>query len=224
MSDHTITHHPNLAHHFDDLEQQYASANLGMWIFLATEVMFFGGLFAGYAAYRWSMPEAWAEGSQHMNWQLGTLNTAILLVSSYCVALAVHAAQTGHRRQIVWYLIATIVFGTIFLGIKGYEYWHHYHEHLFPGPHFEVKHLNNPDVNPRSVALFMSFYLAMTGLHATHMIVGIVILAIIAWMAHRGRFSPEYYTPVEITGLYWHFVDVVWVFLFPMLYLIEIKT
>jgi cytochrome c oxidase subunit 3 len=224
MSEHAIAHHEKLAHHFDDMEQQYASANLGMWIFLATEVMFFGGLFAAYGIYRWMMHDAFAEGSKHMNYYLGTLNTAVLLVSSYCVVLAVHAAEVNKRRQIVGYLLATIALAITFLVVKGFEYSHHYHEHLFPGPHFEVKHPFNPDVDPREVAIFMSLYLAMTGLHALHMVIGIGVLSVIAWMAHRGDFSPEYRTPLEMSGLYWHFVDVVWVFLFPLIYLIELPT
>lgn len=211
----------HVAHHFDDAEQQFEAAQMGMWLFLATEVLFFGGMFGGYAVYRSYYPAAFAEGSRHLNLILGTINTAVLLCSSLTMALAVHAAQTGNRRRIVGFLITTIVLGATFLGIKAVEYSHKFHEHLVPGAHFQLEHMTDDGIAAGNVQLFFSFYFAMTGMHALHMVIGIGIIATIAILASRNRFSPEYYTPVEMTGLYWHFVDIVWVFLFPLLYLIH---
>lgn len=202
-----------LAHHFDDLKQQQESATLGMWTFLITEVLFFGGLFAGYAQYRIRYPEAYAAASHHLDITLGAINTAVLIASSLTIALAVRGAQTGRRKATAGLLMSTVVLGLVFLGIKAVEYGHKFHEHLVPGRTFSFD-------GPRESQLFFSFYFAMTGMHALHMIIGVVLVTIIAYFAWRGKYSPEYYSPVEVTGLYWHFVDIVWIFLFPMLYLI----
>ena len=207
-------HSKALAHQFDDLEQQEEADTLGMWLFLATEIMLFGGLFLGYAVYRFLYPEGWIEGSHHNNVVLGTINTAVLLVSSLTMALAVHAAEAERWRTAAHFLIATVVLGTLFLGIKFYEYYEHYLHDLVPGIGF-----NAEGAGPAPyVEMFMAFYFVMTGLHATHMIVGLGIVGVLAVQAWRERLS--FYTPVEITGLYWHFVDIIWVFLFPLLYLI----
>ena len=207
--------HVTLAHQFDDREQQTEAATLGMWAFLSTEVLFFGGLFTGYAVYRANFPEAFAEGSQHLDILLGGINTAVLISSSLTMALAVHAAQSGRRQTLIAFLLATILLGSVFLGIKVVEYSHKFHDHLVPGPSFQF-----PGPFARQVQLFYSFYFAMTGMHAVHMIIGVGILAGLISMAWKNRFSAEYYTPVEVTGLYWHFVDIVWIFLFPLLYLL----
>jgi cytochrome c oxidase subunit 3 len=210
-------HSPYLAHHFDNLEQQFESARLGMWAFLATEVMFFGGLIAVYTVYRSLYPEVFAEGSHHLPWLIGAFNTGVLLVSSLCMALAVHAAQVGKRKPLVGYLLLTIVLGSVFLGIKAYEYYDKYHDQLMPI--FGLPFVWDGD-HPERARVFYSLYFAMTGLHALHMVIGIGVLAVLAIMAWRRSFSEEYFTPVEMTGLYWHFVDIVWVFLYPLLYLI----
>lgn len=209
-----------VAHHFDDAEQQFHAAQLGMWLFLATEVLFFGGLFAGYAQYRYWYPEAFAAGSEHLDVTLGTFNTVVLLGSSLAIALAVRAAQTSHTRELVRLLIATIVLGMVFLGVKAYEYYHKWHEHLIPGEnfHLETEHVGAAE---GPIELFFSFYFAMTGVHALHMVIGIAILGTLVVRARRGEFHGDYFTPVEMTGLYWHLVDIVWVFLFPFLYLIS---
>jgi cytochrome c oxidase subunit III len=207
--------HPALAHHFDDLDQQREASSLGMWVFLITEIMFFGGLFAGYAVYRNAYPEAFAEASRHLGVVLGAVNTAVLICSSLTMALAVHAAQLGRRRALIGFLLVTIALGSVFLGIKVVEYTHKFHEHLVPGPAFRT---TGP--HAAQVQVFFSFYFAMTGMHALHMIIGIGILATLVWLARRGRFSADYYWPVELSGLYWHFVDIVWIYLFPLLYLI----
>jgi cytochrome c oxidase subunit III len=210
----------HVAHHFDDAAQQFESARLGMWLFLVTEVMFFGGVFAGYLIYRGSFPAAFAEGSRHLSVLWGTINTAVLLCSSLSMALAVYSAQIGDRRKIVTFLSLTILLGAIFLGIKAFEYSEKFEHHLVPGPHFELAETDNPDVKKANVQLFYCFYFGMTGLHALHMVIGVAILGVLIYQAKKGVFSPEYFTPVEMTGLYWHFVDIVWVFLFPLLYLI----
>jgi cytochrome c oxidase subunit III len=204
-----------LQHHFDDPAQQSEAATLGMWAFLATEVLFFGGLFTAYAVYRSTYPEAFAEASRHLDVTLGTINTVVLIGSSLTMAMAVWAAQTGRRLQQVLFLIGTILLGSVFLGIKAVEYGHKFHEHLVPGPHFAF-----PGAEPAHSQIFFSLYFVMTGMHALHMVIGIGLLAVLTVRAHLGRFTPVYNAPVEITGLYWHFVDIVWIFLFPMLYLI----
>lgn len=206
----------NLQHHFEDAEQQFEASTLGMWAFLVTEIMFFGGLFLGYAIYRSSYPEAFAEASRLLNYRLGAINTAVLICSSMTMVLAVRAAQMGQRRPLIIFLLLTILLGSTFLGIKVVEYAHKFHEHLVPGPSF---HFEGSD--PQHAQLFFGFYFAMTGMHAFHMIIGIAILGVLVFKSWQGRFSPEYFTPVDITGLYWHFVDVVWIFLFPLLYLIS---
>jgi cytochrome c oxidase subunit 3 len=207
--------HSGLAHQFDDLGQQHEAGNLAMWAFLATEIMFFGGIFAGYTIYRSLYLAAFTAGSHLLDVRLGAVNTAVLIGSSLTMALAVRSAQLGRRQAIVVFLILTILLGSVFLGVKIYEYHHKWEDHLIPGIDFAYDQPNAPQVQ-----LFLCFYFFMTGLHALHMIVGIGILAVLAGMAWRGRFSREYYSPVEVSGLYWHFVDIVWIFLFPLLYLI----
>jgi cytochrome c oxidase subunit III len=211
----------HVVHQFDDARQQFDAARLGMWIFLATEVLFFGGMFTGYAYYRALYPAAFVEGSKHLDLALGTINTAVLLASSLTMALAVRGVQTDHPRLAAVLLVATVALGTVFLGIKGYEYFMKYVEHHVPGSAFELGEVFDKSVNPSHVELFFSFYLSMTGLHAAHMILGIGIVKVISLWTLRQSYSSGYYTPVEITGLYWHFVDIVWVFLFPLLYLVR---
>jgi cytochrome c oxidase subunit 3 len=206
---------PYVAHHFDDAEQQHDASSLGMWLFLVNEVMFFGGLFTVYVVYRTAFPAAFAAASHHLDVTLGAINTAILLTSSLTMALSVHAAQTSRRPMLVVCLLLTIALGSAFLGIKAYEYWHKWHEHLIPGPGFVF---HGPD--PMNAQLFFSLYFAMTGLHALHMVIGVALLAVLVWRGAQGMFSHNYYTPVEMSGLYWHFVDLVWIFLFPLLYLL----
>jgi cytochrome c oxidase subunit 3 len=206
-----------LATQFDDLDQQHDAATLGMWIFLVTEVMFFGGLFAGYAVYRSIYPQAFAAGSRLCEITLGAVNTAVLISSSLTMALAVRAAQMGRRRAIVILLIATMVLGAAFLGIKFLEYDHKYEEHLIPGSGFTYA-----GPGGRQVELFVCFYFAMTGLHALHMVIGIGVLVVMTVLAVRGRITPAHYAHVEVAGLYWHFVDIIWIFLFPLLYLVDL--
>ncbi len=211
-------HHPFLQHHFEDLGQQHEASTLGMWMFLSTEILFFGGVLCAYWIYRVMYPEAWAVGAAQQIWWLGAINTIVLIISSLTMALAVRNAQLGRRMATVYMLIATLFFGSIFLGVKGYEYAKHYEEGLFPGVAF---HWNEVPALAPKVELFMTFYWTLTGLHALHMVIGAGLLLWFIKRAWSGHFGPEYYGPVEIMGLYWHFVDIVWIFLFPFLYLIH---
>jgi cytochrome c oxidase subunit III len=209
-------HHPYLQHHFDTMEQQMEASTLGMWTFLVTEIMFFGGLFTAYLVYRHQSPLGFQEASHHLNIYWGAANTAILIVSSLTMAFAVRAAQTSQKRETqVFWLLWTMVLGAAFLGIKAIEYADKFRDHIVPGPHFQWEGLY-----PKPAEQFYSLYFAMTGLHALHMIIGLGIMTVITIMAWKKQFDGEYYTPVEVAGLYWHFVDIVWIFLFPLLYLI----
>jgi cytochrome c oxidase subunit 3 len=192
-----------------------------MWLFLAQEVLFFGGLFAAYTVYRWRFHEAFAAGAHHLDVTLGAANTVVLIVSSLTMAMAVHAAALGHRKQIVGWLLATVLLGSIFLGVKVVEYADKFEHHLVPGPSFSAASLHVEGERAAQAQIYFTLYFAMTGLHALHMIVGIPILLWLAWQASRGRYSAAWHTPVEMTGLYWHFVDIVRIFLFPFLYLIH---
>ena len=247
--------HPNLQHHFEDLGQQQEASHLGMWAFLGTEVMFFGGLIGAYLVYRFTSPDVWGVASRQLNAPLATFNTVILLTSSLTMALAVHAGQTGVRRNQVRFLLLTMALGTLFLGVKGYEYYEEYEKDLIPGRHFSVAELKLPTVEasegvslsaeeqaevrvttatasnltetPPQFAraraqLFFVFYFCLTGLHAIHMIIGLVMLAYILSLARRGVFTPSYSNPLEVAGLYWHFIDIAWVFLYPLLYLVAL--
>jgi cytochrome c oxidase subunit III len=209
-------HHPALQHQFETMEQQQESATLGMWLFLVTEIMFFGGLFMAYLLYRVWYPAAWAEGSLELDILLGGINTVVLIGSSVTMVFAVRSAQLGRSKAIVNWLLITMLLGGVFLVIKGFEYAHKFEAGHVPGPNF---HMEGP--HAKQVEIFLSLYFAMTGLHALHMIIGFGLLSVIAWMAYRKRFSPEWYSPVEMAGLYWHFVDIVWIFLFPLLYLVD---
>ncbi len=271
-------HSPHLAHHFDSLGQQKEAATLGMWSFLVTEIMLFGGIFMAYIVYRWAFPEIWEAAAPTLNTPLATINTIVLLVSSLTVALAVHAAEEGKKRQVITLLLATIVLGFAFLGIKGYEYAEKFSHcngyvdplawatggalreeaeclvpgraFLFPEGHGEAAHGGEAthseaapaeptggvaDAQPNRAEggatttlranatphqLFYLLYFMATGLHAVHMVVGITLMSVLTWMAATNKFTPEWFTPVENGGLYWHLIDIVWVFLFPLFYLV----
>jgi cytochrome c oxidase subunit 3 len=219
-------HSPALLHHFYTEEQQRDASNLGMWIFLGTEVMFFGGLFCAYLIYRHLYFGDFAAASKSIDAALGGTNTAVLICSSLTVVLAIWGARTARRGLMLAMLVLTMLFGLAFLGIKGYEYYQKFQEHHVPGPSFGFENVpipGHPDqyANPRHAEIFFSLYFIMTGLHALHMVVGLGIFTWLLIMAWRGRFTPEYHTPLEIGGLYWHFVDIIWIYLFPLLYLID---
>ncbi len=222
-----VEHQEGLDHQFVDREQQRNAASLGMWVFLGTEVMFFGGMFCAYLIYRYWYYNEFAAGSRSLDIVLGTTNTAVLICSSLTVALGVRAAQMGKRRLLILLLLATLVFGLGFLVIKGVEWHDKYVEHHIPGPSFNAEELirKNPElhIDPAPTQIYFSLYFAMTGLHALHMVVGVGIFCFLTYYAWKGRYTPEYHTPVEIGGLYWHFVDIIWIYLFPLLYLIDRK-
>lgn len=207
---------PELKHHFDDSGQQLESSTLGMWVFLLTEVMFFGGMFGSYTVYRNLFPDAFASTSRFMNVTLGGINTGVLITSSLTMALAVRAAELGAKKVLILFLVLTLVLGSVFLVIKYVEYHEKWEDHHIPGPGFQYA---EPQFFHQAQILFF-LYFAMTGMHALHMVAGVGLLTALIVMSARNRFSAEWYTPVEMIGLYWHFVDIVWIFLFPLLYLI----
>jgi cytochrome c oxidase subunit 3 len=246
---HAHAHHPALQHHFDTMAQQKEAAVVGMWVFLLTEILFFGGLFAAYMIYRIWYFDAFAEASRSLSLFWGGLNTAVLIGSSLTMAMAVRCAQTNKRSATVNWLVLTMILGTVFLGVKVIEYADKFEHHHVPGYHFQwaaaheapaagAEHAApaaegaaaegghrelslNADQLQLTTQIYFSLYFTMTGLHALHMIIGIGIMLVITWKAYKGKFDEQYYTPVEMAGLYWHFVDIVWIFLFPLLYLVE---
>jgi cytochrome c oxidase subunit III len=216
-SDTVVVEH---AHQFTDMEQQREVGTLGMWTFLITEVLFFGGLFCAYIVYRTQYPDVFIEASQELNVILGGINTLVLLSSSLTVALAVHAVQEGKKPKVILgYLWFTLLCGFVFLVIKGFEYAEKIHHHLVPGKNFHF----DGSVGDQA-QIYFSLYFMMTGIHALHMIIGIGLLIVLMWRVKHRHFTPEYYAPVEIFGLYWHFVDIVWIFLYPLLYLIHVHA
>jgi cytochrome c oxidase subunit 3 len=208
-----VTH---LRHHFATPAQQMDASMLGMWTFLITEVLFFGGMFAAYAVYRAMYPGAFASTSEYMDVVLGGTNTAVLICSSLTMVLAVRAAQLSRRNELIRYLLLTMLFGSVFLVIKAFEYHSKWVEHLVPGFNFQYK----PEYYVHNAQILFFLYFCMTGMHALHMVVGLGLLSYLVIQAYRRVFNANYFSPVEMIGLYWHFVDVVWIFLFPLLYLI----
>jgi cytochrome c oxidase subunit III len=227
---HSAPHHHEaaLVEQFDTLEQQKDVSQFGMWVFLITEIMFFGGLFAAYLIYRNLYNPAFVIASSSIDITLGAINTAVLICSSLTMAMAVHSAALGARKLLIIFLIATLVLGGVFLGIKGVEYHQKWVEHHVPGPNFDFnfeRAEKGEKLAPADVAsqtsIFFSLYFAMTGMHALHMIIGAGILIALIWNSYRGAYPTHHYTMVENFGLYWHFVDIIWIFLFPLLYLVS---
>ena len=214
-SAHDTTKPSPLQHHFANFAQQYEAASMAMWCFLITEILFFGGVFLAYAIYREMYPQAFAAGSHHLSIFLGCLNTAVLISSSFTMVLGVHAARMGKKNLTSLYLFLTLVLGCVFLGVKAIEYHDKFINHLVPNDTFHFHGFEGPGIR-----IFYSLYFALTGLHALHMVIGAVILIIILIQNMNGKFSAEYNSPIDMFGLYWHFVDIVWIFLFPLLYLI----
>ena len=200
---------------FDDAVQQRGAATLGMWTFLATGVLFFGVLFAGYTICRLRFPQAFAQGSRHTNLVLGTVETAVLLLSSCLAALAVRDVELGGRRVAAWLWAGTAALGLSFLVMHGFEYHAEYGERLIPGVRYA------PEGQPSAaMALFFCLYYFITGFHSLHVAIGIVLIARLSFKTWRGQFAPDYVAPLEITALYWHLVDIVWIFVYPMIYLV----
>jgi len=223
---------PQHRHHFETQEQQREAGTFGMWLFLLTEIMFFGGMFFAYLLYRnWYNP-AFVAGSNQLSIPLGTANTAILISSGFFMALAVWAAEVRKKSLLVIFLVLTTLFGLAFLGVKYFEYKEKFELHHIPGASFDVSQFINPHAYglkeeplapdmAQKTQVFFFLYFAMTGMHALHMIIGIVLLFWLMWRANRGEFTAGYVAPIENFALYWHFVDIVWIFLFPLLYLIN---
>jgi len=205
----------HLAHHFSSSKQQRDSAKLGLWIFLVTEVLLFGGLFVAYAVYRAWNPDMFHNAHKALDLTLGTINTVVLISSSLTMALAIRSIQLDRKRTSWYFLLATIALALVFLVIKYFEYSHKIHLGQLPGKFYTYTGIEG--TNPH---IFFTIYFTMTGLHALHIIGGMSVIGWIAYRTRKGHFSAEYYTPVELAGLYWHFVDLVWIYLFPLLYLI----
>lgn len=206
------------AHHYDSNEHEYNTAKLGTWMFLVTEILMFGGLFVGYIIYHEHYPKMFHAGSRFLSVPLGSTNTAVLILSSCTMALSIYYAQLGKKGKTLLNLYVTLICAFIFLCIKYIEWTHKFHEGLFPGRFFSY---DGPEAHQfHNLGMYFSFYFVMTGLHASHVIVGMILITWCIRRTHRGEFGPDYYTPLECTGLFWHLVDLIWIYLFPLLYLI----
>lgn len=202
-------------HHFDSAEQAFDASKMGIWLFLVTEILMFGGLFVIYIVNRALYPDLFHQASHELNRVMGAVNTVVLICSSYTMAMGINRIQHRKNRQAVWLLLATLLFAATFMVIKYFEYSHKIHEGLLPGAHFTFKGIDHP-----KASLFFSLYFMMTGLHGSHVLVGMGLIAWCLIRTAKGHFSPAYHTPVELTGLFWHLVDLIWIYLFPLLYLI----
>jgi cytochrome c oxidase subunit III len=212
---HAAEHSPHLAHHFANMDQQKDAAKLGMWFFLLTEVLTFGGLFCAYAVYRAWYPEMFSNAHKELNVVMGTINTVVLITSSLTMALAIRSMQLDRKNQTFWYLFFTLLLAGTFLVIKYFEYSHKFHEGQLPGRFYTFEGIEGS--NPH---IFFSIYFMMTGLHGIHVLGGMSLIGWLMYKTKKGAFSSEYYTPIEMTGLFWHLVDLIWIFLFPLFYLI----
>ncbi len=204
-----------LAHHFPDMKTQEHAARMGMWLFLSTEILLFAVLFTAYALYRFLFPVGFEEASRLAHVAMGATNTVVLITSSLTVALAIHYARLGENRKVVGLLAVTILFGVTFMVLKGVEYHHHWVDGQLPGRMYHFAGLSGP-----GVSMYFALYFLMTGLHGLHVLIGMGLLSWVAFRAMRGEFGPNYSTPVELSGLYWHLIDLIWIFLFPLLYLL----
>jgi cytochrome c oxidase subunit III len=217
---------PHFQHHFSNMEQQFDTSKIGMWLFLATEILLFGGLFVGFGMMQARYPQEFIEAHEHLQRPLGALNTVVLLISSFTMVMGVLSAQRSDKKKLVMYLVLTIICACIFLCVKYFEYSHKFEEHLLP-PKWYHAQPGDTVIDPSTGQIshgygtFFAFYFMMTGLHGIHILVGIILLAWIAVRANRGEFSKSYYTPVDLVGLYWHLVDLIWIYLFPLYYLIK---
>ena len=221
MANHSTAQPTHVQHHFVDSDHQFDAAKMGMWVFIVNEILFFGGLFCAYIVFRSWYPDLFQQAAYELNAVLGGINTVVLIGSSLSVAMAIRAAQTDNIKGLRINLIITILLACVFMAIKAYEYNHKFHLGIFPGAYYNpapevLEHLSHPKAN-----VFFSIYYMLTGVHALHVLIGVGLMVWLYIRAGKGHFGSEYYTPVEITGLYWHLVDLIWIFLFPLLYLIE---
>ena len=223
MSSHAVVadHHghddPTLQHHFATKEQQFDASKIGMWLFLTTEILMFGGLFVGFGLMQAKFPAAFLAAHHHLDRTLGALNTVVLLISSFTMVMAVWAAQNSKKKALIIFLILTIACAGVFLVVKYFEYSHKFHDGLLPGKFFDTKRHGDPP----GQFMFFSFYFMMTGLHGFHILAGMAVLSVLLRNAIKGSYNSNYYTPVDLVGLYWHLVDLIWIYLFPLLYLIQ---
>ncbi len=225
-------HNPYHQHHFATMEQQFDTSKIGMWTFLATEVLMFGGLFVGFGLSQGKFPQEFVDAHHHLQRWAGALNTVVLLFSSWTMVMAVNAAQTSQRAKMKMFLMLTFACACIFMGVKYYEYSHKFEEGLLPGSFYVPQATDTlkacvegpggaygPPGCTHGYATFFSFYFMMTGLHGIHILIG---MALILWLLKNSeKFSASYYTPVDLFGLYWHIVDMIWIYLFPLYYLIS---
>ncbi len=209
-----IDHLPQPAHHFENFAQQEHASHLGMWLFLTSEVLLFGALFGLYTGYRLEYPEDFARAVHHNDIVIGTINTLVLITSSFSAAWAVHAARRGWRRRVLGSLALTVLLGLVFLGLKSVEYLDHFSHGIYPGAHYRFAELPSAGANR-----FFSMYYCLTGLHALHVVAGLSALLVLAVLAARGRYTPRRHTALELGVLYWHLVDVIWIFVWPLMYL-----
>lgn len=214
----TTEYHHHAAHHFQNADAEYRASKLGVWIFLCTEILMFGGMFVGYILMHNEFPKMFAAGSHHMYWLAGGINTAVLIISSCTMALSIYYAQINQKKKVLISLYITLICGFLFMGIKAYEYTFHLLDGLGPGKFF-----SNPELlhQYHNMGLYFAFYFCMTGIHAFHVFIGMCLIGWLIRRAHKGHFSSEYYTPLECVGLFWHLVDLIWIYLFPLLYLIH---
>ena len=225
-------HNPFHQHHFTTMEQQFDTSKVGMWTFLVTEILMFGGLFVGFGLSQAKYPQEFVDAHEHLQRWAGSLNTVVLLVSSWTMVMAVHAASTSQKARMKMFLWLTFICACIFMGVKYYEYSHKYEEGLLPGMFYHAQPtdtltacvettpgVRSPEGCTNGYATFFSFYFMMTGLHGFHILVGMIL---ILWLLKNAdNFSSAYYTPVDLFGLYWHIVDMIWIYLFPLYYLIS---
>lgn len=217
MSDDHQNHPPYLAHHFKSMDQQTSAGKLGMWVFMAQELLFFSGLFCAYGYVRYMYPSMVQEAQKFMDWKLGGFNSIVLLVSSLTMSLCVRSARLNNRVSSIRYLLLTMLCGLIFLGVKAYEWGMHFHEGLYPGKFFNP--IPETEITSSTAHVFFGLYYVMTGMHGLHIIVGLGLMVWLLIRSKRGEFNHENYVSLENTSLFWHLVDVVWIFLYPLLYL-----
>lgn len=215
MSTDSAHHDPRVAHHFRDAAHQYDSSKQGIWLFMVTEILMFGGLFVGYAIFHNMYPEMFAEGASYLNWKMGFLNTLVLIFSSLTMAMGIYFIQNKQKQLANWSLFITILCGAIFMVVKYFEYTHKFHEGIFPGKFF-----THEGAEHANLALYFSFYFCMSGLHGFHVLIGMCLIGWVLFRNIRGDFDENYYTAVEGVGIFWHIVDLIWIYLFPILYLI----
>lgn len=213
-------HKHHFAHHFRSAGHEFAASKEGIWLFMVTEILMFGGLFVGYFMFAMMYPEMFHAGSTFLDWRMGAFNTGVLLLSSWTMAMAINSIQTGKNSAATKHLIVTLVCGAIFMVVKYFEYTHKIHEGLLPGRFFTHDLSGTEFSMVQNLGMYFGFYFSMTGLHGTHVLIGMGLITWVMIRNIRGDFDPHYYTAVEGVGIFWHIVDLIWIFLFPLLYLV----